>query len=257
MKAVDSLPNSIPNAAPAAADALEQLVASSRHQFPTTEERVASVVRTAIASGIFEPGEHLSQDRLARLFDVSRMPIRSVLRQLESEGLVELHAHRGATVRSLSLEEISDLYEMRILIETFALRKTVAAIDETQVLELDRLAGELGKIAAQDGWLDARQKFYRTLYSIGNTPRVVSTIMQFRSEVTRYTTELTDVKAHTHKDLLDRVRLQDPDLAAAWLESHLREVAQALREQVANQQADQEQTKGSQTPASQRQKGTS
>ena len=60
--------------------------------------------------------------------------------------------------------------------------------------------------------------------------------MQFRAEVNRYTTELTDIRSHTHQDLLDRVQLRDPDLAAAWLESHLREVAQALRKQVADKQ---------------------
>ena len=215
---------------------LQHLVAASLDQFRTVEERVASVIRDAIASGIFEPGERLSQDRLAKLFEVSRMPIRSVLRQLESEGLVELHAHRGATVRSLSLEEISDLYEMRIMIETFALRKTVAAIDDSQLELLTELSAELGSVAASEGWLEARRRFYRTFYSIGNTPRVVSTIMQFRTEVNRYTTELTEIRSHTHQDLLDRVQLRDPDLAAAWLESHLREVAQALRKQVADKQ---------------------
>jgi DNA-binding GntR family transcriptional regulator len=208
---------------------LEQLISASRAQFRTVEELVASVIRNAIASGLFEPGEHLSQDRLAKLFDVSRMPIRSVLRQLESEGLVELHAHRGATVRSLSQEEISDLYEMRILVETFALRKTVAAIAESELAELTKLAERLETVAAEEGWLEARRRFYRTLYSIGNTPRVVSTIMQFRAEVTRYTSALADIRAHTHRDLLERVRLRDPDLAAAWLESHLREVARELR----------------------------
>lgn len=208
---------------------LEQLISVSRAQHRTVEALVASVIRTAVASGLFEPGEHLSQDRLAKLFDVSRMPIRSVLRQLDSEGLVELHPHRGATVRSLSREEISDLYEMRILVETFALRKTVAAIDDTQLAELAELADRLEGDAVKDGWLEARRRFYRTLYSIGNTPRVVSTIMQFRAEVTRYTTGLADIRAHTHRDLLERVRLRDPDLAAAWLESHLREVARELR----------------------------
>ncbi len=211
---------------------LEQIVAASRGQFRTVEEMAASVIRTAIASGIFEPGERLSQDRLARLFAVSRMPIRSVLRQLESEGLVELHAHRGATVRTLSPDEISDLYEMRILIETFALRKTVASIDDDQIDQLTELSGQLPSIAEEAGWIEARRRFYSVLYSIGNTPRVVSTIMQFRAEVTRYTTELTDIKSHTHEALLERVRQRDPDLAAAWLETHLREVAQGLRKQV-------------------------
>ena len=219
---------------------LDQLVLASHGQYRTIEERVASVIRSAIAAGIFERGEHLSQDRLAKLFEVSRMPIRSVLRQLESEGLVELHAHRGATVRALSLEEISDLYEMRILIEAFALRKTVAAIEPTEIAELKELAGGLEEIAAREGWLAARRTFYQKLYSIGNTPRVVATIMQFRAEVTRYTTELASPGLHTHRDLLDRVELGDPDLAAAWLESHLREVAQELRKQVAERQVDQQ-----------------
>ena len=230
---------------------LEQLVAAARRQFRTVEEMVASVVRSAIASGIFEPGEHLSQERLARLFEVSRMPIRSVLRQLEAEGLVELHAHRGATVRALSLEEISDLYEMRILIETFALRKTVAAIDDGQIDEMAALADQLEEVAAAEGWLEARRMFYRTFYSIGNTPRVVSTIMQFRAEVNRYTTDLADIRLQTHQALLDRVRLRDPDLAAAWLESHLREVAQKLHKQVADRQQipGQGQTKTPRKPA--------
>ena len=82
-----------------------------------------------------------------------------------------------------------------------------------------------------------RRRFYRAFYSIGNTPRVVSTIMQFRAEVTRYTTELTDIKSHTHEALLERVRQRDPDLAAAWLETHLREVAQGLRKQVTSFQS--------------------
>lgn len=232
MTAVDSMPEM----------SLEQLVAASRQQFRTVEEMAASVIRTAIASGIFEPGEHLSQNRLARLFESSRMPIRSVLRQLESEGLVELHAHRGATVRALSLEEISDLYEMRILIETFALRKTVAAISDRQIEQLTELSDSLESIAAQEGWLEARRRFYRTLYSIGNTPRVVSTIMQFRAEVNRYTAALANIPSNPHRDLLDRVRLQDPDLAAAWLESHLREVARTLRKQLAERRVQQKTT---------------
>lgn len=212
---------------------LEKLIAATRPSFRTAEESVASVIRDAIVAGVFQPGERLAQDRLAQLLDVSRMPIRSALRQLESEGLVEVHAHRGATVRSLSPEEISDLYEMRILIETFALRKTVTAIDDRQIDQLETLIVEAESSEAPEVWLESRNDFYRSLYSIGNTPRVVSTIMQFRREVSRYMTGLADLRSRAHRDLLDRVRLRDPDLASAWLEVHLRQVAQELRGQIA------------------------
>lgn len=212
---------------------LEQLVEVSSRSFRTAEEMVAAVIRSAIVSGVFVPGERLRQDRLAGLLEVSRMPIRSALRQLESEGLVELHAHRGATVRALSETEISDLYELRIMVETFALRRAVAAVDDAQLAELEEAATGLESPIGMTSWFEARQDFYRALYSIGNTPRVVSTIMQFRAEVGRYTSDLVDMKSATHRELLDRVRSKDPDLAASWLEAHLRQVAQELKKQVA------------------------
>ncbi len=213
---------------------LERLVASSRQRFRTVEDMVTSVIRNAIVSGIFKPGERLPQDRLAGLLEVSRMPIRAALRQLESEGLVELHPHRGATVRSLGSDEISDLYEMRILIETFALRKTASAATEEELGELKVLASDLEAARGADERLDRRHRFYRVLYSIGNTPRVVSTIMQFRAEVSAYTIDLQDNRSRTHRELLERISTRNPDLAAAWLETHLRSVAQGMRSRLSD-----------------------
>lgn len=211
---------------------LEQLIVASGEMFRTAEERATAIVRNAILSGVFEPGRRLPQDKLAGLLDVSRMPIRSALRQLESEGLVEFHAHRGATVKVLTPEEIVDLYEMRILVETFALRKTVRAIDDEALADLRRMAQELEAALDHESWIVARHAFYEFLYSIGNTPRVVRTIMQFRAEVSRYTVTLGDPRSQTHLELLDRISLGDADLAAAWLEAHLRQVARERRRQV-------------------------
>ena len=213
-------------------EALAQLITRARDESPTAEEMVIAVIRSAVADGLFPPGERLPQDRLAGLLRVSRTPIRSALRQLESEGLVVVHANRGATVRSLSPDEISDLHEMRILIETFALSKTVTAITPAEMEDLDRLADKLEMSDPGSAWNGARETFYRALYSIGNTPRVVATIMQFQAEVGRYTTDLARNRTHAHRDLLDRVRIGDPDLAAAWLVSHLREVARALQDRI-------------------------
>lgn len=212
--------------------ALTRLAAASKSHYRTAEDTVAAVIRDAIASGVFRPGERLPQDMLARLLDVSRMPIRSAMGRLESEGLVEVHPHRGASVRALSAAEVSDLYEMRILIETFALRKTTAAISTEHFEQLEALSDRLESDTRKEYALVSRQAFYRYLYGIGNTPRVVTTIMQFRAEVSRYTLGLVDLQSRTHRELLGRIRLGNPDLAASWLESHLREVAQEMKRQL-------------------------
>jgi DNA-binding GntR family transcriptional regulator len=212
--------------------ALARLVDASRGNYRTAEDNAAAVIRDAIVSGVFAPGERLPQDMLASLLDVSRMPIRAALGKLESEGLVELHPHRGARVRALSPQEVSDLYEMRILIETYALRKTTAAITEDEMALLEALAKDLEFERHEESEFAKRQAFYRALYSIGNTPRVVSTIMQFRAEVSRYTMGLVELRSQTHRELLQRIRVGNPELAASWLEAHLREVAQQMRRQL-------------------------
>lgn len=210
---------------------LARLVDASRGNYRTAEDNAVAVIRDAIVAGVFAPGQRLPQDMLASLLDVSRMPIRAALGKLESEGLVELHPHRGARVRELSAQEVSDLYEMRILIETYALRKTTSEITDAQVAELEALAGAL-EAGDDESELAGLQAFYQSLYSIGNTPRVVSTIMQFRAEVSRYTMGLVELRSQTHRELLQRIRMGNPELAASWLEAHLREIAQHMRRQL-------------------------
>lgn len=218
-------------------ESFARLVALARADEGTAEDRAAGVLRHAISSGILAPGERLPQESLARLLDVSRMPIRAALRQLEAEGLVELRPHRGATVRALAANELADLYEMRILVETFALRRTVRAIDDEQIERLEWLVADLDSSTDPEASLRARHDFSRELYSIGNSARVVNTIMQFHAEVSRYTRDLDDPRSTAHAELLDRIRLRDADLAAAWLESHLRHVARARTQQIAEQQS--------------------
>lgn len=208
---------------------LDELITSSRDRFLTTEDRVVSVVRNAVISGVFQPGERLPQDHLATWLDVSRMPIRAALRQLESEGLVELIPNRGAIVTRLSVEELADLYEMRVMVETFALRKTVAAMTPELLSDLTKMADEMDEAAAHNGWFELRQEFYRALYSVGNTPRVVSVIVQFRAEVGRYIEFVEYDRGEPHRHLLKHIEHDDPDTASAWLEAHLRAVAGSIR----------------------------
>lgn len=114
---------------------------------------------------------------------------------------------------------------MRILIELIALEKTVSVITSSDMEELERIAEDLDNPDSQQSWIDARQAFYKTLYSIGNTPRTVSIIIQPGAEANRYTMDLDHRLGLTHRAFLDSIRLGDAQLAAVWLETHLREVA--------------------------------
>ena len=71
-------------------------------------------IRNRILSGEFATGDTLSTKHLADDIGVSRTPIRDALRQLETEGLVEIYPRQEARVKQASYEELRDIWELRI-----------------------------------------------------------------------------------------------------------------------------------------------
>lgn len=204
--------------------AIQPLVESAEERYRTAEDRAFYVLRAAIDRGLFRPGERLPQDRLAALIGSSRMPVRSALRQLESEGFVSLEPHRGAVVRSVTESEIRDLYEIRILVESFALKRVAMRAEDEDLRRLDDIAKTIDSAVSDEERASLMDEFYRRLYQTGNTARIVALVMQLRSEVNRHGAS-TPYRKETHRELLDALSMDDPDLAAAWLAAHLRKLA--------------------------------
>ena len=211
---------------------LEPWVAEARQRYRTAEDMVTGVLREAIITGVFSPGERLPQDQLADLLMVSRMPIRAALRQLDSEGLVVNIPHRGATVRELSPAELRELYELRVVVECFALRRSVAAATASDLVELAGYAEDCENAEEGEEWIQRRCAFYRRLYTIGNGVRVVDTIMALRAEVSRYLLKKRFCPGW-HRELLGSLAKRDADDAALFLEEHLMEVLESMEREIA------------------------
>lgn len=104
----------------------------------TSTQAAYHQIRERIVEGIYGPGERLVEQRLATELNLSsRTPVREALRMLESDGLIQNIPNRGAEVRSLTVDEISDMYELRARLESYA-----AELSATRATapELDRLA---------------------------------------------------------------------------------------------------------------------
>ena len=104
----------------------------------STGERIASELRMRIISGLFESGTKLSENKLAADFAVSRSPIRDALKILASENIIRLEK-MGAVVVGLAEKEVEEIYDVRLLIETFVFERLVK-------MDTTRLAMELSKI---------------------------------------------------------------------------------------------------------------
>jgi len=93
-------------------------------------------IRKRILSGEFAPGDALAGKHLAEQIGVSRTPVRDALRQLETEGLIEISPRQEARVKKASYEELRDIWELRIALESHA--ATMAAARHSQE-DLDRM----------------------------------------------------------------------------------------------------------------------
>ena len=91
----------------------------------TSTQVVVEVLREKILSGDIAAGEPLRQSALAEELNVSRIPVREALLQLESEDLVKFEANKGPTATELPVEQVTKTFELRAMIETNLLAKAI------------------------------------------------------------------------------------------------------------------------------------
>ncbi|MBJ3805831.1 GntR family transcriptional regulator [Streptomyces flavofungini] len=120
---------------------------------PPAAERVYAHVKQGVLERRYEGGTLLTEGELAEAVGVSRTPVREALLKLEVEGLLRLYPKKGALVLPVSAQEIADVVETRLLVETHSVRKVVPAppglIDRlTALLEQQREQAAAGDLAA-------------------------------------------------------------------------------------------------------------
>src|SRR5690242_5542098 len=114
-------------------DGFEALARARFAAHRSTPGLIADAIRAGILDGTIVAGQQLVQDDLAHAFGTSRIPVREALRQLESDGIVAYHPHRGASVALLTAHDVKEIYEMRAPLEKLALRLAVPNLDRTHL----------------------------------------------------------------------------------------------------------------------------
>src|SRR6201982_4214995 len=98
---------------------------------------VADKLRDQIIRGEIAEGTHLRQDAIATQYQVSRIPVREALRQLDAEGLIAIVPNRGAVVPALSPDDIGELFSIRALLEPEVLKLSIPRLTEEDFAEAD------------------------------------------------------------------------------------------------------------------------
>jgi DNA-binding GntR family transcriptional regulator len=110
--------------------------------------KVFEQVRREILSCTLMPGEELREGELAKRYGVSKSPVRDAMQKLEFEGLIEIEPRRGHRVKPISVADAEDILDLRVILETGAVRRIAERADDAALADLDRFRTADTTIAA-------------------------------------------------------------------------------------------------------------
>jgi DNA-binding GntR family transcriptional regulator len=216
----------------------------------TLTEKVYTALRHDIVRGAYQPGQPLRMAELSRRYEMGFSPLREALNRLHSERLVGLVALRGFTVAELSLAEMWDAINLRILIEGEALRASIqkggdgweaGIVAALHQLNLQASRTKTGK--DEEIWeLEARHRaFHLALISACGSKWMLEFFDRLYADTERYRIPILlergygrgrDVQAE-HADLSKAALARNADRAIALLSQHLRQTAETIEKSMA------------------------
>jgi DNA-binding GntR family transcriptional regulator len=201
----------------------------------STAERVAAILRSRISEGYFLPGARLAEDTIGTALGVSRNTLREAFRLLSHERLLIHELNRGVFVRTLTVEDVVDLYRMRVLVECGVVRAV------TQVPPgIDQLVAAVsdGEDALRrQGWQalgTANLKFHEALVALAGSPRADELMRGVLAELRLVFHVMADPKRFhepylaRNKEILALLQQGDGPAAAEALAVYLRDAEEQL-----------------------------
>lgn len=204
--------------------------------------RVKRAIIDDIVTGEFKPGAHLTIDSLTTRYSVSHMPIREALRQLEGEGILQSHAHRGFSIEVVTEKYLRNIYDIRLGVESMLAYRAVQNATKEDATALRTSHQKLSAII-RSGDIEMavieNANFHRQLYKIaGNSEAEL--ILEGRTRVVRtvsdslgsYTPVIFEQIINEHERMVSAVESTDPEAAQHAVFEHISAARERLIEKL-------------------------
>ncbi|MFD2333046.1 GntR family transcriptional regulator [Cohnella sp. GCM10020058] len=203
-------------------------------------DELYALLKKRILSHEMSAGDKINIDKLARDLGVSNIPIREALSRLSSEGLVSVVPFKGMFVAAMNAKDIDEIFEIRLSLETLALRKAAARIPKDQ---LRRILAETTAAKEEAGanqgsasrMFKMNEGLHGTILAFADNENLQRMVVSLIERIYRYlnllnfTIAIADEREE-HVRILNALLTDDTDEATAALERHLQRARQRLRD---------------------------
>ena len=202
-------------------------------------DRVQAAIRERILAGVYPPGSRLILSRLAAEHGVSFIPIREALQRLEAERLVNTEQNRGARVAEISIADMRDIYETRVVLEQHAVQLAIPKLTDEHLqvaaAALDRMEERFAADRQAEAYR-AHQAFHFALYEPAGSSWTMHVIRQLWAAAERYVRLAAGVRpapdlfVAEHRRIFDAVMGAEVEEAVESLIANLRTTEKLLAE---------------------------
>lgn len=200
----------------------------------STADVIAASLREMINQGELPEGARLIERDLASQFAVSRIPLREAIQQLEREGIVETQRNRGAAVRTFTVDDVNEIYQLRALLEGEAIYHSVLNRDEETLARAGLVHQLLENAQSVQKQGELNREFHTILYRGCHNVRLLKMIAGLCAQIERYEhlqrRLLADTPAfqHEHAAILDAYARRDAQQAREETIRHIESARQVV-----------------------------
>ncbi|MER8594256.1 GntR family transcriptional regulator [Mesorhizobium sp. M1182] len=203
----------------------------------TLRERIYEEIVRMIVSGELPSGAPLDEKALTEKLQVSRTPFREALGTLSKEGLIEIRPYRGFFVRSFSRKEIDGLYELRKVLECFAVELAVPHMSNHHIAAFERILGSAVDALRRGDMQDYGKydrEFHEMIAALSDNAALIETLsrlalqIQIGRVIANESHAFAEQAARERDDILAAFRRRDTRGAVALMHTHISDVQQAV-----------------------------
>ena len=197
-------------------------------------DQIVTELRQQIILGQLPEGMPLRQEKLAAELGVSRVPLREAIRRLEAEGFVVSVLHKGSVVTSLSLNEIEELFELRVRLETWLFEAAIPRLTDEDFALAEAIIEEARQSGNVENWGELNWRFHETLYKPSGHTIALRLLRTVHDNANRYinlhiaVVKDVDRELGDHKMLITFARLGDIRRGVDALRAHIHRVSRSL-----------------------------
>lgn len=206
----------------------------------TVAARIYGAIKEQIIDGRYAPGARITEQNIAAQFSTSRTPVREAMRQLVADGFALFKPNSGTVVRQWSPDEVRQIFELRVFIESEIAGHAATGITDAEVAELARIQDQIESGGVDTGAANTarigplNREFHRIIAQASHNERLVAMLASaievpivqqtFRS----YSPQRLARSFSHHRELIDALSAHDGAWAKAVMSSHIHSAKQTL-----------------------------